>query len=476
MIKKISIIGLLSISLLGLAACQKTNEDIQLPDVRNYTREEALTKLSTYKLSIAFEEVVNWSVPEGRVIGYGNDLTQNDVVKPYTTVIVYVSVHLNQLPDLTGLSQAEIIAKFRGMKVILEFRNTLTNNTEAGKFVNYGGSLKTGDIVSDQTEVIIFLAEPLIETKTDLMISKYLEGSLYNRALELYNRASESIDLSAYKVLIYQDGSNSPSVTIALEGVLEAKSSYVISYTESDQEILDKADFVTNQLDFNGNDTIAIQYYNGTNVDVLGNIGWGLFILADMTLVRNESITAPSTTFDINSWDRYTKDYSDNLGSHPYSYPDTFYFDEAFTEKPFTQPGGVAQVSFVSNNDGDTAQFTPGFTNDNRVRFIGIDTPETGSGTVATQARQYVYNALNNATTIYIQYDPASGNTDTYGRYLGLVWYDGKLLNYELVKNGFSQNNYSDPQGLLVFEGISLQTWMANAEKEAKAAGLGVWG
>ena len=476
MIKKISIIGLLLVSLLGLAACQTKNEDITLPDVRNYTREEALTKLSTYKLSIAFEDVVNWSVPEGRVIGYGNDLNPSDVVKPYTTVVVYISVHLNQLPDLTGLTQSEIISKFRGMKVILEFRNTLTNNIEAGQFVNYGGNLKTGNIVSDQAEVIIYLAEPLIETKTDLMISKYVEGSLYNRALELYNRTDESLDLSDYKVLIYQDGSNTPSITIQLEGVLEAKSTYVISYTESEQEILDKADFVTNQLDFNGNDTIAIQYYNGTNVDVLGNIGWGLFILADMTLVRNESINTPTTTFNINNWDRYAKNYSEILGLHPYVYPTTFNFDYSFLDKPFTEPGGVASVSFVSNNDGDTAQFTPGFTYDNRVRFIGIDTPETGSGIVATQARQYVYNALSNATTIYIQYDPASGNTDTYGRYLGLVWYDGKLLNYELVKNGFSQNNYSDSQGLLVFEGISLQTWMANAESEAKAAGLGVWG
>ena len=52
----------------------------------------------------------------------------------------------------------------------------------------------------------------------------------------------------------------------------------------------------------------------------------------------------------------------------------------------------------------DTAKLHQGL--QERLRFIGVDTPETGSGIVAIQATQYTYNALKNAKTIYIQYDP----------------------------------------------------------------------
>lgn len=475
MIKKISIISLLLVTLFMLIACQKNN-DITLPEIRNFTKEEALDALSGYKLLVAFEEVVNLSVPEGKVIGYGDDLVASSVVKPYATVIVFVSIHLNQLPDLTGLNQSQIISKFKGMKVILEFRYTLTNNTQEGLFVTYGNNHKKGDIVPNQTEVIIFLAEPLITAKHDLLISKYVEGSMYNRAVELYNHTDHVVDLSEYRLVIYNDGSEEATIKIQLVGNLSPKSTYVLSYTQSYEETRLKADFVTNELDFNGNDAIAIEYYNGQTIDVLGNIGWGLFITSDMTLVRKQMITKPSATFSIADWDKYAKDYTDVLGTHPVTYPTTFSFDPSYLDQPFSVPGGVDQVSFISNNDGDTAQFTPGFVGSERLRFIGVDTPETGSGIVAVRATQYTYNALKNAKTVYIQYDPSSGSTDTYGRRLGLIWYDGKLLNYELVLNGYSQNNYSDSRGLLVFNGISLEVWMANAEAYAKANRLGVWG
>ena len=60
----------------------------------------------------------------------------------------------------------------------------------------------------------------------------------------------------------------------------------------------------------------------------------------------------------------------------------------------YTEAGGVVEVEFIFNNDGDTAYFTPGFEDNDRVRFIGIDTLETGSGDLATNARLYVKGLL----------------------------------------------------------------------------------
>ena len=132
-------------------------------------------------------------------------------------------------------------------------------------------------------------------------------------------------------------------------------------------------------------------------------------------------------------------------------------------------------MDFVDNNDGDTAEFTPGFLGGDRVRFVGIDTAETGSGTLAAQATVYVHNLLNSASEIYIQRDPTTGIRETYGRYLGLVWADDVLVNYMIVRMGYSQNNYSDPDQNLVFNGVSLDQWFKNAESYAQENNLGMW-
>ena len=82
---------------------------------------------------------------------------------------------------------------------------------------------------------------------------------------------------------------------------------------------------------------------------------------------------------------------------------------------------------------------------------------------------------LENATHVYIQHDPVSGIRDTYERHLGLVWADDILVNYMVVKMGYSQNNYADETQALVFNGISLDQWFKNAESYAKANNLGMW-
>ena len=231
----------------------------------------------------------------------------------------------------------------------------------------------------------------------------------------------------------------------------------------------------SNLLNFNGNDAIALHDANNQIVDVIGTIGWGLFYLNNRTLVRDPAVLSASDNFEIDEWDEYKADYDSIFGSHPTVYPTTFTFDPAFLTVPFTEPGGMIEVQFVSIYDGDTAYFTPGFLGDSRVRFIGIDTTEIGSGTFAVQAKTFVSGLLTNATTIYLQHDPASGIIETYGRTLALIWADGVLVNYEVVLNGYSQNNYQDSTNALIFNNITLSTWMTNAEKYAKANNIGVW-
>ncbi|MFP4187700.1 MAG: thermonuclease family protein, partial [Acholeplasmataceae bacterium] len=87
----------------------------------------------------------------------------------------------------------------------------------------------------------------------------------------------------------------------------------------------------------------------------------------------------------------------------------------------------------------------------------------------------FVQEKLENAETIYIQHDPSSGRQETYGRYLGLVWVDGELLNYLVVEAGLSESKYNDDTEFFVFNGVTLNYWFRHAEQEAKEAERGIW-
>jgi beta-lactam-binding protein with PASTA domain/endonuclease YncB( thermonuclease family) len=446
-----------------------------LPDLTGLNEANIILELSPLDIDYVIEETNNYNISQGLFVSYGNNLLPGDTVSEGSQVIIYIAIHINMLPDLSGLNQTEAFALLLRINIIIDVRNVLTNEVPEGYFVSYGNNLQAGTIVNNGQTVIVNFAQPIIIVNRGLIISKYLEGSLFNRAIELFNTTSDPIDLSLYKLSIYTDGSEQVSVPISLSGIIEPHTTYTIAYTGSSTEILSKADMQTPLLIFNGNDAISLDYYNQVRVDIIGVIGWSLFYIQDQTLIRNSTITSPNPSFVIGEWNIYISDYIEPFGTHPISYPTTFTYDSDWLSIPFTEKYGMVQVQFVSNNDGDTAQFSPGFLDDNRVRFIGVDTPETGSGTVATLARQYVYNRLSNATSIYIQHDPASGNIDAYGRYLGLIWADGALINYELVLRGYSQNNYSDSLDLLVFNNVPLSRWMANAENYAKTNRLGVW-
>lgn len=101
---------------------------------------------------------------------------------------------------------------------------------------------------------------------------------------------------------------------------------------------------------------------------------------------------------------------------------------------------GFGEVDLVRCVDGDTAVFSEGagsFT----VRFLGINTPESTYKFEpwGKAASTFTCDKLTNATSIVLEYDPSSeARTDGNGRYLGWVWYDGRLLNLELVEEAYT--------------------------------------
>ena len=165
---------------------------------------------------------------------------------------------------------------------------------------------------------------------TDLIISEYVEGSSFNKALELYNGTGETIDLSAYTLELYTNGSATASQKLTLSGSLAAGDTYVIHHGSASDEIKSKGNLSNSSvINFNGDDAIVLKK-SGEVIDSFGQVGndpgtsWGTDVkTVDMTLVRNGSITTGDKkiddTFDpAAEWTAYPKDTFVHLGSHEF--------------------------------------------------------------------------------------------------------------------------------------------------------------
>ena len=113
------------------------------------------------------------------------------------------------------------------------------------------------------------------EYTVDLFFSEYIEGSGYNKALEIYNPTGLNIDLAAnqYDIQFYFNGSTSPGRTISLEGTMAVDSTFVLANGSADTAILITANQMDNGSWFNGDDAIVLRR-DGIILDVIGQIGF----------------------------------------------------------------------------------------------------------------------------------------------------------------------------------------------------------
>lgn len=225
---------------------------------------------------------------------------------------------------------------------------------------------------------------------SNLLISEYVEGSSYNKALEIYNPGDTPVDLSNYSLVTFTNGANRTTGTVTalkLSGTINAKSTYVVANQNAGEAVLSKAQLTTGSavMNFNGDDTIVLfQNYDavtkdGVIQDSIGQIGvdpgtdFGTDVSTlDMTLVRtNELMTA-----DTNIEDAYNpnqqfialpKDTFDQLGQ----------FDGTVIAPPAEVAKDEYQVKVLRVVDGDTIKISPAIMGADTIRFVNMDTAET---------------------------------------------------------------------------------------------------
>ncbi len=166
--------------------------------------------------------------------------------------------------------------------------------------------------------------DPNTTVATDLFISEYVEGTSYNKAIEIFNGTGASVDLSTYSLMKQTNGAGAFGSELVLSGTLANNDVYVIvSNAAGGTNLVGQpyVDLDTNSqaVNFNGNDAVAL-YHNGIQTDVVGIVGqvtpsWG----ADSTFVRNSNIVSPTTVYNrLTDWTAYGVGTYSYLGSHSF--------------------------------------------------------------------------------------------------------------------------------------------------------------
>jgi hypothetical protein len=163
-----------------------------------------------------------------------------------------------------------------------------------------------------------------------VIISEYVEGSGYHKAIEIFNGSPAPLDLEGYSLRKQTNGGGSFGNELFLNGSIAPWDVFVICYDNNGVNDLTDQVFIDMQtssycLAFNGNDAVAL-YQNGDMIDLIGVVNsssdWG----KDMTLVRNDNISLPSTSYNPDHWTEFPQDTFDFLGFHDYE--STIYYGD----------------------------------------------------------------------------------------------------------------------------------------------------
>ncbi len=139
----------------------------------------------------------------------------------------------------------------------------------------------------------------------------------------------------------------------------------------------------------------------------------------------------------------------------------------------------VTRAVVIRHTDGDTAHFRLEDGAEEKVRFIGIDTPEVGEQAekYGREAAAYTADAIPLGATVWLETDVEL--RDRYGRLLAYVWLERPrsgdaaevrttMLNARIVLDGYA-NAYTYPPNVK-YTGV-----LRDLQAEARDAERGLW-
>ena len=239
---------------------------------------------------------------------------------------------------------------------------------------------------------------------TELFFSEYMEGGSNNKALEIANFTSASVNLSIYTIKASFNGSGTWGSPYSFPGGASISSSDVYVVANSSLAVCTGVvDNSTNNsvLTFNGNDAIGL-FKNDLLIDMIGVLGSSSNFAQNVTLVRKPEITTPVITYNANEWNSLAQDTCSDLGSHN-------------------------QTLSIDNFNSDNFKIYP-----NPVKnslYINLKTPNVTS--------IEIYSILGKKVLVKVINDSSEINTEqlSSGVYIMKITQNNTTISKKLIKN-----------------------------------------
>lgn len=183
----------------------------------------------------------------------------------------------------------------------------------------------------DNIELVVWKMEEGPLVAPDLMITKYIEGSSNNRALEIFNGTGEAVSLNGYKFLVETNGAGGlTTCEFPLPDIELANGKCYTICNAQYSDLRDIADRTvgyneggySNIMTFTGDDAIGLFNPEGTLIDLVGYESydvndrvsglWG----TDVSFYRRSECATPSPKFYPEQWNQYPINHSQGFGQH----------------------------------------------------------------------------------------------------------------------------------------------------------------
>lgn len=179
----------------------------------------------------------------------------------------------------------------------------------------------TASFGTDNVTAMIDVTEPF---SGGLIISEYIEGSGFNKAIEVYNASSSPVDVSGCRLLAYSNNNTMPSHMLSLTGTLAPGGTFV--FCNMGVTDTSACDVQNNGINHNGDDPYEL-ICDGMLVDSVGQVGYdgdpweaNGVSTADQTLRRKCDAMPDTDSSDVYDpsveFDAFPRDDLSGLGSH----------------------------------------------------------------------------------------------------------------------------------------------------------------
>lgn len=258
-----------------------------------------------------------------------------------------------------------------------------------------GGTLQwISDPLATNYHLKVFVCE---QGAGDLFISTYVEGSSWNKAIELFNGTGKTVDLSKYYLQKQSNGAGAFGSTLRLAGTLDNGKTYTIVHKQAAADLLAKANLVTDSLlQYNGNDAVAL-VRSGVTIDMVGQANAGADVMwgVDLTLQRTQSVTHPISVFNPAEWATLPIDSYSMLGSHKMALTlsDPFILKDVYTgiKTSYFVDGLTPQNIFTYSIESMRSGVIAPAINTMQLHTAALDIPEI-SDPIDVQSKQFTAN------------------------------------------------------------------------------------